>query len=204
MTERELTPEEKQELSKHDVHFTTLLKIYGGTKGFLYSPFFWIAFGSSLLFIALNSMIKGINEYLLILKIKDLLLSTFPSILGFNIGAYALVIGFGDKEVLDKIRNADGENGYSLFQTIGGTFAVSVLIQATTFMLSFIIDIFIYSWGDLNILSLSETSIICINRIIAFIILFAAIYSTILIPKIVLNVFSFSQLYHFFSKNTPP
>ncbi|MCT4587304.1 MAG: hypothetical protein N4A71_05735 [Carboxylicivirga sp.] len=201
MTEYQPTADEKKEFEKHDVHFKTLFKIYGGFYGFITSIYFWFALVCSVFFILINSFLLGIEEFELINKVVGVLLSTFPSILGFNIGAYALVIGFGDKSVLDKIRESEGENGYSLFQTIGGTFAVSVLIQSFTFMIAFLVNLFTESFGDLNALNLSYSTISSFNRIIAFIVLFSALYSVALIPKIVLNVFSFSQLYHFFSKN---
>ncbi|MBR8534440.1 hypothetical protein KDU71_02625 [Carboxylicivirga sediminis] len=197
-----LTPEQEKEWKQHHVSLSTLFRIYGGFMGFIESGYFWFALISAIALMSFNQLVFGFESYELIVSIKELLLSTFPSILGFNIGAYALVIGFGDKSVLDKIRAAKGTNNFSLFQTIGGTFAMSVLIQATTFGIAFILHIFIRSFGSVNLFDLSQHGINMANNFTAFILLFFSIYSVALIPKIVLNVFSFSQLFHYFSKNS--
>nr|WP_321405910.1 hypothetical protein [uncultured Carboxylicivirga sp.] len=197
-----LTPEQEKEWKQHHVSLSTLFRIYGGVKGFIESGYFWFALISAIALMFFIQLVLGFDSYGLIVSLKDLLLSTFPSILGFNIGAYALVIGFGDKSVLDKIRAAKGTNNFSLFQTIGGTFAMSVLIQATTFGIAFMLHIFIRTFGNVNLFNLSINSIHTANNCMAFILLFFSIYSVVLIPKIVLNVFSFSQLYHYFSKNS--
>ena len=140
---------------------------------------------------------KILTPYEVITFLIDKVLSILPNIIGFNIGAYALIIGFGHRDVIEKMATSK-DNKYSLFQKMGGTFAFSVIIQSFTIVLAFLLNLFI------SIFKYSLPDFICITEIVNFIalsiLLFLTLYSIFLIPQIVLNVFGFSQLYHFYTR----
>lgn len=199
----ELTDEQKRELKNHGTDIKTFWSIYGGFQnGLIKSGYFWFSLITSILGIILFYLIDGIDAFSMIVHLNEKILSILPNIIGFNIGAYALIIGFGQKNIIDQMSIKLDDSKYTLFQHMGATFAFSVLIQSFTIMVSFFLELFIESFQKLNLCNLSISTINGLNGFIFYMLLFLSIYSVVLIPKIVLNVFGFSQLYHYYNKYT--
>lgn len=200
--ENKLPPEAIQEIENHKTDLKTLWNIYGGfSNGLFRSIYFKFSFLISLSLVVLCLFIDGLYSYTILKNILEKVLSILPNIIGFNIGAYALIIGFGQKNIVDKLSvKPKSTSKYTLFQEMGATFAFSVLVQSLTITISFIVDFFIENLGMVNLFHFNNCILDCINGIVFFLILFMTIYSFVLIPKIVLNVFAFSQLYHFYNK----
>jgi len=127
-------------------------------------------------------------------KIIDKNISILPSLLGFCVGGYALIIGFGHKEMLQKMSDPDKKkNNMSFFQIMSSVFAISVIVQIITFLLSYIISFII----DLEFTSANELLCNKINIFTISLVLFFSIYSIILLYYMVINIFNFGQIMHF-------
>lgn len=54
----------------------------------------------------------------------------YPSIVGFVLSGYALLIGFSNSELIQKLSKRKNENKPALFQKINATFAMMLLIAS--------------------------------------------------------------------------
>jgi len=147
---------------------------------------------SALCFILLFFFIE-IDYYDILAKIISTNISIFPDLLGFCVGGYALIIGFGHKEMLQKMSSPNEEkSNMSFFQIMSSVFAVSIIIQIITFLLSYLISFVI----NLDFTSTSESLCKIINTFTISLILFFSIYSIILLYYMVINIFNFGQSMH--------
>lgn len=126
----------------------------------------------------------------LLIDFNNLIISVFPNLLGFTLGGYALIIGFGNNKLLKKftVKSTDSQN--SLFQKINSVFAYAIIIQTVTLGSSVIIFL-------INKLGLKSIFHAYINSFGLFIISFLTFYSLFLLYKMVINIFDFGQLHHF-------
>jgi len=187
-----MTIEQKiEEIKKtHNGSFKTLCTIYFKKERFLKSKQMW---GSVVLTIILSLVFfcfKNSTEILEILdKIVVKILAILPSILGFTLTGYALLLSFGSSEFMEKITEQEDE-GYSFYQHFSSIFGWSIIIQATTLFIAFVISII----SDYNLDCQYGKIINCSTFII---ILFFSLYSLLLVSRLVLNVFTFGQVIQF-------
>lgn len=180
-----------------DLHATGLEGIF--TKYIKQKIFHSIGFITSIIislvcFVFLSFYSES-DYYVLLSKIISLNISIFPNLLGFCIGGYALIIGFGHKEMLEKMSAplSDEKSNMSYFQITSSIFAVSIIVQIVAFLASYftshIIDIGFYS----------SNNILCkyINISVITLILFLTVYSIFLLYYMVVNIFTFGQMMHF-------
>ncbi len=136
----------------------------------------------------------SINSYLLLNKVIALSISIFPSLLGFCIGGYAIIIGFGDRNIIKSMSDPLSNRGnLSFFQIVNGTFALSILIQIITLFFSFVISLFI----AMNFEASSQVIMNNTNYTLSFFVIFLSIFSLFLICDTVINIFNFAQMVHF-------
>ncbi|MGE7777761.1 hypothetical protein ACQKLP_23805 [Chitinophaga sp. NPDC101104] len=139
-----------------------------------------------------------IPPFLLIIEIKDLLISLLPGILGFTIGGYSILIGFTQPELIKKISGPRKDSIFSLYQLASASFASNILIQAFVLIMAYLIHII--TWIDLHkkvIFKSTDYLILLVNWAILSILLLGFITSIIVIIQLIVNVFNFSQLYHY-------
>ena len=139
-------------------------------------------------------LVSEVDHYGILIKIIDTNISIFPDLLGFLIGGYALIIGFGHKEMLQKMSSPNAQkDNMSNFQITSSIFATSVITMIITFLLSYII-LFI-----INLELTSPNDLICktINVFTTSLIFFFSIYSITLLYYMVVNIFNFGQKMHF-------
>lgn len=131
------------------------------------------------------------KSYVILQNTSDLFTSVFPSLLGFALGGYAIVIGFSNTDLLKK---ASDINKHSIYQILSAIFALSLVFQVFTTLIAFftswvyklglpILDKSIYFWGAT-----------IINCIVILVLIIGAIYSLILLPYVVINLFSLGQI----------
>ncbi|RFZ92034.1 hypothetical protein D0C36_11340 [Mucilaginibacter conchicola] len=142
----------------------------------------------------------------LINKVLNIALGSLPTLLGFNLGAFALIIGFLSNENLVKaLTEKHGSESPYHIEKISGVFAFNIIAQAIallfSFLLSLIIDILdnINFEGILGNLNHNATSAIVTNYFILFITNFLTLYSIALVIQNAINIFDFNQLFTFFS-----
>ena len=108
------------------------------------------------------------STYDLVIFWSSQVLSIFPNLLGFNLGGYALIIGFGNTELVESMTKKDPMKKTSVFQKLSGVFAFAILLQLTAFFLAFIVNYFV----QLQFTSKSENIVIFVNLITIFLLSF--------------------------------
>lgn len=130
--------------------------------------------------------------YVLLEKLIEKNILIFPTLLGFCIAGYAIIVGFTNNELFEKM-SKPLKSGLSYFQVTSCIFAFSIIIQMITFLLSYLVSFII----DIGFFS----SDLCLRRIINIniitIIIFLSIYSILLLYYMVINLFTFGQMMHF-------
>jgi hypothetical protein len=139
--------------------------------------------------------------YHLLNNLIDDSISIFPTLLGFNLGAYALIIGFLTNDNLRKavIEGKEEESKNSL-ERISSVFAINIITQAVTLLCAFLIKEFMQITQTV-ILSLSYVKVI--NYLTFESMLFLSLYSIALVIQNAINVFDFNQLFTYFSTKPP-
>lgn len=139
--------------------------------------------------------IFDVDIYKIVISLSELSISIFSSLLGFSLGGYALIIGFSNNSLIEKTSNT---KGYSTYQVLSGFFAYTIIIQLITVTVSFIIKL-ISSQSIKEITThFSSKTINIINSGGFSVILFLSLYSLILCPFIVTNLFTLGQLNNFY------
>lgn len=182
-------------LKIHHGDLTTLLKIYWENKPIYKSPYFWVAFFLSVLAVSLPLFVS-ISKYEAIELLANNAISVFPSILGFNLGGYILLISLNSSKILNEVTEPNLEKGeqYSFYQKMSSVFAFSLLLQALTIVCGILL-ITIIKIGRSHEVDYWLAEVI--NSFVLFIMSFIISYSTFLIGQIVLNIFNYGQVLHF-------
>lgn len=153
-------------------------------------PFFLcllISLTMSIILLASNS-----NTFNVLRISADIIKSVFPGLLGFSLGGYAIAVGFSNT---DLIKESTGTTKHNIYQILSAIFALSIFVQAITT----IVGVIIYWCVNVNINSALHVPISfllsqIINSIILFFLFFTSLYSLVLIPYVVINLFTLSQL----------
>lgn len=144
----------------------------------------------SLLFLLLVCF-SSKNLYQMIEFWKNQILSILPNLLGFNLGGYALIIGFGNTDLVSSLTKKK-KGKPSVFQKLSGIFAFTLVLQSFAFLLAYIIDVFM----ELEFYALSYTIYIIVNSIVLSLISFLGFWSILILPNLVINVFTLGQMHH--------
>lgn len=157
---------------------------------------------ASILFTLLVFIFK-VDFYILILEIKDILIIFLPSILGFTIAGYSLVVGFIHNDMLSEISEPAENSKFSLYQKMSSAFALNIIFQAIALIIAYLIHFveFIEKHKTLKF-SLPVDGIKSINFIGLIFISYWFIISVLLVIQIIINIFNFSQLHHYFVNKT--
>jgi uncharacterized protein YodC (DUF2158 family) len=182
------------ELKKvHRGDIFSIFKIYHSNKPIWQSLYVWISIVSTII-ITISIIISKISFYNSIAFLCDQIINIMPNILGFNLGGYVLLMGLNSQSILNEVSEPNND-GYSFFQKQSSVFAMSILVQSLSVVLAFlfqcIMHFFITSY-------FSNSILIIINLIIFSFFFFICFYAILLIVKIVVNIFNFGQILHFF------
>ncbi|TGK82994.1 hypothetical protein EHQ19_08285 [Leptospira montravelensis] len=122
----------------------------------------------------------------------DMVINSYPSLLGFMVGGYALIVGFGNKDLIKRL-SENQKGSINLFSSISSKYAYSILVIAFTLFLSWNIKLLNYLLQGVD-----EFSIYCLSKSIfyfeVFLILFLSNYSLFQVFYIVTNTFTFGEL----------
>jgi len=185
-----LTNEEIEQFKvNHSASWKTFFRIYSIKQRVLKSYLFWIAVFVNL--VLSFAIFVAADSFEALTKLLDLTLSVTPSLLGFSLGAYALLTGIFTRDVLKRI--AEGKTTkINLFQTTSATFGASLLVMSIALILSFFTRQIILVGTFVNIID-SSIMIDIINATAAFIINLFAYYSILLLISNVKNMFGLNQ-----------
>jgi hypothetical protein len=189
--------DKKTLLENHDGSLWTLLKIYNA-NGDLYK-------GKLLLYsITINFIITilvwflKLDCYNLIINFTNLYLSILPNLLGFNLGAYALLIGLSSSNLINKL-SATYETKFTLFQRASSVFGFCVLLLAFSLIISFLFHVGIAIGESSNLFPLTKAQIDLFNILSLFVLNLFGIYSIFILLSVIRSIFSISQAAHFFA-----
>ena len=107
--------------------FMLYFSSYGGIKSLFLSVYFWtsILLAVASYYFNFKYIDPKIEKWSWINSAK----SIFPSILGFSLGGYAILIGFGDEKFLDALRMKNKDEKISPYMKINASFLHFIFIQ---------------------------------------------------------------------------
>jgi hypothetical protein len=177
---------------------TGIFKIAGYKKTFFSYWFSIVPIAISLIGVAVVPIFK-LDPLKFVLEIKTIMIDFLPGILGFTIAGFALMVGFIQAGMLDKITEPAKDSKFSLYQKMSSTFATNVILQAVALMIAYAVHFINYV--DTNrgyTFNLSKTSVEVINYLGILVLTYWFSISLFLIIQIIVNIFGFSQLHHYF------
>jgi len=174
----------------HEVGFSGIIKILKIKGTFKKFPFY----GSLILSVLIVALISSFHAEILYSYLQitaEILVAFFPSLLGFSLGGYALVVGFSN---VDLIKKGSSIEKHSLYQILNAIFSLSIIFQVFTTILCLSVNWFIKVNFSVLVNNNIETFNNSINAVVLFFLLFGSIYSLCLTPYVVTNLFTLSQL----------
>lgn len=146
----------------------------------------------SLLLTLYFALIKH-DFYELAISLIDQILTIIPNLLGFLLGGYALLIGFGNHKLLKESTKPDRKGFISYYQTFSSIFAFGLLGLILTLTTAWIFSLISKANSPIFI----PTDIITFLNALAFFVLsFLLAYSLTLLYDITINIFNLSQSHH--------
>jgi hypothetical protein len=179
---------------QHQSNLRGLIQIYPKDKllrGSLLPLFFTIV-------VSIILIIAEVKAEVFLKEIVDSSLSVLPNLLGFLLGGYTILIGFGDVNLLKSTTTIVQGRFISLFQMLSSIFALTIYLQSLTlgiaivahFTLMLPMDSFYKISNKLHYLT-EGINIVTIPSV-----LFLLFYSVLSLRDMVMNVFGFAQQYH--------
>lgn len=140
--------------------------------------------------------------------INGLMINFLPGILGFTIAGYSLVIGFVQSNMLNSISEPSKDSKFSLYQLMSANFAFNIILQTIALVIAYGVH-FINYIDEKTSLNFSVPDYIfsTFNLLGLSLLSFWFTISLFLVIQIIINIFGFSQLHHYFvnkSKLDPP
>lgn len=190
---------QEQIKKNHSSKWPVIWYIYNKNQKF-YKGVMFLTSSVFSLFIIITSIVLEVDFFRLICEITDLYISIIPNLLGFNLGAYALLIGLTSSTFLPHLTKGIDKD-VTFFQKASSVFAFCIALQALTLIFAFVIKqiVLLQELSDKAHIFLNNDIISLINVSIFFILNFIGIYSILLILMLVKNIFGLSQTANFFS-----
>ena len=125
--------------------------------------------------------------------------SAFPSIIGFILAGFAILIGCPNFDITKELYKNNPKWGNSMFQRLSSTFTFVIVILIFTFLINFCVNIIIKAKCPF----LFKAGVEIFNAIICFALIFMAIYSIWSLIHISINLFNYSQFINAKMSKTP-
>lgn len=124
----------------------------------------------------------------------------YPSIVGFVLSGYALLIGFSNSELIRKMTVKVNGHKSAFFQEVNATFSMMLLWLIITLIMSFLISTIVTSQIDLW--GIPSIYLDIANGIIFYVFLFLILYSLFSLFDVVINIFNFGQFAYVVNSKT--
>jgi hypothetical protein len=178
---------------QHRMGIFGLVAIYSKTKLLRGS------IGPALLATCLFLTVKNahLSSEVVLKHLADTAVSVLPNLLGFLLGGYTILIGFGNIDLLKSSTLIIPGQRTSLFQMLSSIFALTIYIQIITLIVSLIVQftLTIPAKGEGFVSELFKWSA-NINSSAIVIISFLLFYCILSLLAMVINIFNFAQKYH--------
>ncbi len=132
----------------------------------------------------------------LVTSIVDATISVMPSLLGFLLGGYTILISFANSDLLKLMTRKTNNRNISVFQMLSCIFALTILLQSATLLLALVARFSMLNAiepRDLLWLSYTMTGL---NYMFGFILLSLLLYTIFAFRDIITNIFNMTQLFH--------
>lgn len=132
-------------------------------------------------------------------KVADIIISGFPSIIGFVLTGYALIIGFSGTELVGKMACIEvDQERHSYFEVVSSIFAVVLGVVVLTYIIACLVSYVL----ELQVLwPFNNKYADCFNTVCFFIFLFLFYYSIFALLDIIVNVFNIGQFANAVAQN---
>lgn len=121
--------------------------------------------------------------------VSALITGSFPSIIGFMLTGYALIIGFSSSKIISYLAKERNGEKYSLFQIVNSTFAIVMGAMICTFLYGCFCQFF----QEAQLPFLFSEGVSLFNGFVLFSLLFCFYYSICSLLDIVINIFNLGQ-----------
>lgn len=165
-----------------------VIKVYPNTN--LRKSVRWPVIITFILFVV--TVVFDCNYYEINKSLCNGIMSSLPSILGFSIAAYALILGFSANKILLELFKKKENQEPSFFQVISSTFAIMNLALLVT-LFGALIGIVFLNVGFPNDWNVSMCFVSFINAVGTFLLIFLLSYSCKTLLDVIVNVFNFTQ-----------
>lgn len=108
--------------------FRDYWRIYGGFRALIASPY--LHFSGALSLILWPLWLRDTT------KLYDLIVSAVPSVLGFSLGGYAILLAFGDNEFIRRLSGPDEDGEESPFMDVNATFIHFIVVSVFSLFLA--------------------------------------------------------------------
>lgn len=180
-------------VKQHEAGFAGLRHLY--PKDLLRKGILWPTIASTILIVFL--LATKADSQKMLTSITEATISVMPSLLGFLLGGYTILISFSNNKLLGNLTKIPKNSNISVFQKVSCIFALTILVQSITLLFalitrfSMLIDIKIpnnYSW----FLTLFRY----IDYGVSYLLLTMLFYTIFAFKDIIVNIFSLTQVFH--------
>ena len=148
--------------------------------------------------ICLLVILEEVSMQAFLQQIVESTVSILPNLLGFLLGGYTILIGFGNTNLLKANTRLAPNRSISLFQMLSSIFALTIYLQALALGIAvvahFTLRIPLTPKPGLSLYLYEAAPVV--NGIVAPLLLFLLLYSVSSLRDMVINVFGFAQQYH--------
>ena len=135
-------------------------------------------------------LLKGsVSEIHILRVMANLVSGGFPSVLGFVLTGYVLIVGFSGSEFLLSMAKKKTGVGHTLFERVNATFAVVIAILVLTYLMSVMV---IYVL-ELQIVWPFDKGVRKFNCCVLLLFLFLMYYSLCALIDVIINIFNLGQ-----------
>ncbi|WP_020603150.1 hypothetical protein [Spirosoma spitsbergense] len=152
---------------------------------------FWVSIALAVTTLVIT-WLSSKSFYEILIFWTEQIMAVFPNLLGFNLGGYALIVGFGNGSLLKAMTRKNAGKKSTIFQKLSGVFAFSILLQLAAFIAAFLITFL----NKFEFKSNSQITVDSVNALLVFILSFLGFWGLLIIPNLVSNVFTFGQMHH--------
>jgi|GEM_PF-2317653 len=179
---------------QHRMGLTGLLSIYSKRKLLRGS----IAPALLATCVFLTVKLAHLNDVEVLKRIADTGVSVLPNLLGFLLGGYTILIGFGNADLLKSSTRVIPGQRISSFQMLSSIFALTIYLQVFALIISLIIQftLSIPLTTDKGFVGKVAEWAATINQTAIAILAFFLLYCIFSLLAMVVNVFNFAQKYH--------
>jgi hypothetical protein len=180
-------------ITQHEPGLKGLWHLY--PRDLLYAGLIWPIVIATILLVSF--ILAQLDSQKLVTSIIDATISVMPSLLGFLLGGYTILISFANSNLLKSLTSKPGNSSISVFQKVSCVFALTILVQSATLFLALI-----GRFSMLNAIKISShnssaiNTIDCINYFFSYALLMMLLYTIVAFKDILSNIFSLTQLFH--------